>query len=226
MDAGFQDVGAEALATAHLIVIVGVEEDQRVQVAVAGMKDVGAAQTVCRFHSGDGAQHLGQPVARNRRVHAHVVGTDASGRREGVLAPAPEAQALLFVGADLDACGAAGVQDSRHAPDLLVDLFLRAVALAEQDGRGVEVVAGVHEVFDGGGHALVHQFETGRNDARGNHAGHRATGRFDVGKTAYDAAGEPRPGQQPDGDFADHRQHALAADEHGQQVEARRVERW
>src|SRR5436309_2695082 len=44
--AGLEDVGAEALAAMQLIGIVGVEEDQRVQVAVAGMEHVDAAQAV------------------------------------------------------------------------------------------------------------------------------------------------------------------------------------
>ena len=52
-----------------------------------------------------------------------------------------------------------------HAADLLVDLLGRAVALAQQDRLGVEVVAGVHEVLDRGGHRLVHHLEAGRDDA-------------------------------------------------------------
>jgi hypothetical protein len=43
-DAGFQDVGAEQFAAVQLVGVVGVEQDQRVQVAVAGMEDVAAAQ--------------------------------------------------------------------------------------------------------------------------------------------------------------------------------------
>ena len=49
-DAGFQDVGAEEFAAVQLVGVVGVEQDQRVQVAVAGMEDVAAAQAVLLFH--------------------------------------------------------------------------------------------------------------------------------------------------------------------------------
>ena len=49
-DAGFQDVGAKQLAAVQLVGIVGIEQDQRMQVAVAGVEHVGAAQAVLLFH--------------------------------------------------------------------------------------------------------------------------------------------------------------------------------
>jgi hypothetical protein len=45
-DAGFQDFGAKQFAAAQLVSIVGVKQNQRVQVAIAGMEYVGAAQLV------------------------------------------------------------------------------------------------------------------------------------------------------------------------------------
>ena len=48
-DAGLEDVGAEQFAAVQLVGIVGIEQDQRVQVAVAGMEDVAAAQPVLDF---------------------------------------------------------------------------------------------------------------------------------------------------------------------------------
>jgi N-ethylmaleimide reductase len=54
----FQDVGAKQLTAAQLIGVVGVEQDQRVQIAVAGMEHVGAAQLVFLFHLADGQSAL------------------------------------------------------------------------------------------------------------------------------------------------------------------------
>ena len=42
--AGFQDLGAKQLAAVQLVGVIGVKQNQRVQVAVAGVKHVGAAQ--------------------------------------------------------------------------------------------------------------------------------------------------------------------------------------
>src|SRR3546814_5305418 len=48
LDAELQDVGAEVLRLLQLARLVGVVEDERMQVAVAGVKDVGDAQAVAR----------------------------------------------------------------------------------------------------------------------------------------------------------------------------------
>ena len=45
-DAGPQDIGAEGFRPLHLAGLVGVIEDQRMQIAVAGMKHVGDPQIV------------------------------------------------------------------------------------------------------------------------------------------------------------------------------------
>ena len=46
LDAEPQDVGAERLGALELARLVGVVEDERMQIAVAGMEDVGDAQAV------------------------------------------------------------------------------------------------------------------------------------------------------------------------------------
>jgi hypothetical protein len=54
----------------HLALDVGVEHDQRMQVAVAGVEDVGAAQAVFLRQLGDARQHMRQVLARDGAVHA------------------------------------------------------------------------------------------------------------------------------------------------------------
>ena len=46
LDAELQDLGAELLGAVEFARLVGIVEDQRMQIAVAGMKDVGDAQAV------------------------------------------------------------------------------------------------------------------------------------------------------------------------------------
>ena len=59
-DAQFQDVGAEVFRLVEAGRVVGVEHDQRMQVAVAGVEDVGDLQAVVVGHLPDAAQHVGQ----------------------------------------------------------------------------------------------------------------------------------------------------------------------
>ena len=47
LDAEPQDVGAEFLGVLELAGLVGVEQDQRMQIAVAGMEHIDDAQAVC-----------------------------------------------------------------------------------------------------------------------------------------------------------------------------------
>ena len=76
--AGFEDVGTKEFAAAHLLGVAGVKQNEGVQVAVSGVKDVGAAQLVFGLHFGNGQQHVGQAFAWDGAVHAHVVGADAA----------------------------------------------------------------------------------------------------------------------------------------------------
>ena len=154
--AGFQNVGPKQLAAAQLIGVVGIKQNQRVQVAVARVEHVHAAQLVFFFHRLNGQQDVGQALARNGRIHAHVVGADAATGRKGVFAPTPKAQALFLVVAHGNGRGPRAAQHVAHAGDFFFHLFGRAVAFAQQNGLGAQVVAGVDKVLDGSGHGLVH----------------------------------------------------------------------
>ena len=70
LDAQPQDIGAELLGAFELAGIVGVVEDQRMQIAVAGMEHVGDAQAVFRRHLLHALQHQRQLGARDGAVHA------------------------------------------------------------------------------------------------------------------------------------------------------------
>ena len=196
------------------------------QVAVPRMKHVHAAQIVLRLHDFDRKEHLRELAARDGRIHAHVVRTDASRGREGVLAAAPEFQALRLVAAHLDARCAALGEDAAHRGDLLLDFPGSAVALTEQDGCRGQIVARVHEVLRHLRHAPVHELETRGNDALCDHARDGSAGSFHCRKARQHAARELRPGYELDRHFGGNREHALTADDDGQQVEAGHIERF
>ena len=72
---------AEGLGPFQLVGDVGVVEDQRMQVAVAGMEDVGDFQTLVRANLRNFGQNFGQPRQRNGAVHTVVVGDPAKGSK-------------------------------------------------------------------------------------------------------------------------------------------------
>ncbi len=149
LDAELQDFRAERLGLVELARLVGVVEDQRMQVAVAGMEHVGDAQAVVLRQFADALEHLRQPRARDGAVHAVVVGRDAPDRRERRLAAGPEQQPLLLGGRHLAGDGLAVARDRLDALDQVIDLGLRAVELDDQQRLDVERIAGVHEFLGG-----------------------------------------------------------------------------
>ena len=122
--------------------------------------------------------------------------------------------------------GRAGrAQHLDHAADLVLDLRGRAVALAEQDRRRVEVVAGVDEVLD---RCVIGSSIISRPAGMMPAAIIAATASPAL-RTSSKLATMQRAasafGQQPHRDLDDDGEHALAADDRGEQVEAGGVER-
>ncbi len=221
--AGLQNLGAKFFGAVQLAGLVGIEQDERVQIAVARMEHVHAAQPVLGLHALNGFEHVGHALARNGAVHAVIVGRDAAGGGKGVFAPAPEAQTLGLAFAAFQLGCAATRQHFGHAADFFFDLFWRAVALAQQYGLGFQVVARVHEGLCGHRHGLIHHFQPGRNDARGDDGRHRITRLAQVVEAGHDAARQNGFGQQLHRHFGDDHEHAFAADHGGQQIGARTV---
>ena len=124
--------------------LAGVEQDQRMQVAVAGMEHVRAAQAVLRSQRLDAAQHLAPGAARDRAVHAVVVGRERPGGRERRPCARPKALPLGLVGAtraDRWRRGAAARLDALRLPRRL----RRRVPsdLAQQDRLRRRSIAGL-----------------------------------------------------------------------------------
>jgi hypothetical protein len=179
-DALLQHLGSEELGAVQLVGAVRVEKNERVQVAVAGMEYVRAAQAVLLLHLADESEHFAQALARNGPVHAVVVGRDAPDRRERRFAPRPETQAFRFITRHAHARRPGTLEHGVHARDLVVDLFRRAVRFAKEDRRGLEVISRADELLDRVRRGLVHHLEPCRHDAGGDHVGHRGAGLLDI----------------------------------------------
>src|SRR5690348_8098016 len=93
LDAKTQDVRAEFLSALELARLVRIVKDERVEVAVAGVKDVGAAQPVLLRELAHMRQHVRQALPRNGAVDAVVIGRNAANRGKSRLASGPEGEA-------------------------------------------------------------------------------------------------------------------------------------
>ena len=113
LDAEAQDVGAETFRPVEFARLVGVVEDQRVQIAVAGMEDIGDAQAVFLRQLAHAGEHARQFLARDRAVHAVIVRRDAADRRKRRLAAGPERSAAP---APIAKCGRWSSRCLRRSP--------------------------------------------------------------------------------------------------------------
>ncbi len=96
-EAQLQDVCAETLRPLQLTRFAGVEEDQRMQVAVGCVKHVRARQLILLGQLADACEYAGDALARNGAVHAVVIRRNAPHRGECRLAALPQAEAFLLV---------------------------------------------------------------------------------------------------------------------------------
>src|SRR5262249_35996154 len=127
LDAFLEHLAREALGAVELVGVVRVVENQRVQVAVAGVEHVRAAQAVFLLHPRDEFQDLAELLSRDRAVHAVVVGRDAADRGERRLAPRPETLPLGLRARDAYRGRAGALEQRAHARDALLDLLASAV---------------------------------------------------------------------------------------------------
>src|SRR5262249_26470395 len=65
LDAIAQDVGAELLGARQLALVVGIVENERMEIAVAGMEDIGDAQPMLLRELAHMGEHIGQALPRD-----------------------------------------------------------------------------------------------------------------------------------------------------------------
>src|SRR6202041_1563097 len=117
-----ENVTAELLGALDFARLVRVVEDQRVQIAVAGMEYIGDPQPMPFRQRRNLAQHLGEAAARDRAVHAVIIGRDAPHGWKRRLAPGPEQQTLGLGPADAQRDGAVRPGKPLDDGEQMVDL--------------------------------------------------------------------------------------------------------
>ncbi len=123
---------ASSLRPVGLALDALVVEDERVQVAVAGVEDVADAEAVLALELGDPAQHLGQPRPRHDAVLHVVVGLTRPIAAKADLRPLQSSARSSRVGRDADLAGAGRGADRLHRGEVVLDLRGDAVQLDDQ----------------------------------------------------------------------------------------------
>src|SRR6185295_5057263 len=148
-DARLEDLPPGGEDTRHLVPIALVEEEDRVDVAVAGVEDVGDTQAVALGSGRDAPEDLGDARARYDSVLRAVVRRQTSDRAEGALATLPEGGAFGVIAGGANFAGSVLSADGAHALRQRVEAGRRAVELDQQDGARLGWEADAKRRLDG-----------------------------------------------------------------------------
>src|SRR5579859_5134635 len=213
---------------AHALHFAGdlrVEEDQRVQIAIAGMENVAHAQAVAVADFANAPQHIWQFGTWHHAVLHVKFGTDAPDRTEGVLATRPEKLALGLVRCDAHGARMMLLANRYDGGRLFRDPLAQPLGLHKQHGGGVQRVARVGIGFHCLHNHLVHHFDGGGYHAGGDDLRDGVGGvihRVEDGHHRFHVLGQMDDARD---DFGDDAQCSLGADQQAGQVIAGRVGR-
>ena len=163
-DAITDDFGGGHEGPFELSFVTRIEENDGVQVAVAGVKDVADLKAVLIADLPDAAQSLRKFRTRNDAVEDVIARGQAAERAESVLAAFPEEVAFGVVAGDADLAGMMRVADFGDHGGLSGDGFGEAFDFNEENRGAVPGEARVDIVFDGAERPAVEHFTRGRCD--------------------------------------------------------------
>ena len=209
----------------HLRRILGVAEDARVQVAVAGMKDVAGLQLVACQHLPDLAQGLGQEGARHRHIDEIERRRQPRERAGRALAPVPDALPLFLALGDAQVVAAVRAEDVGDLLHLAVQALGVAIHLDDERSLGSDGQAHLHVRLDHAHDLLVHHLQRGRHQPGGDDRRDRRARHLIRGKGDHHRLYRRRVADEADRRLGDQRQRALAAHDEPGQVEFRVVVR-
>src|SRR5215208_8110654 len=110
----------------------GIKTDQRMQVAVTGVKDVSDSQFISCGDFVSSTEHFGKTGTRNDCILDHRVGRDTSDGAKRTFARSPEFLSLSFIARVAATASAILYADARHLFCLVVETCLDAVQLDQQ----------------------------------------------------------------------------------------------
>ena len=225
LDAEVEYPPGEGLGPLEFSGPVGVVEDERVKVAVAGMEYIGHPEVVFLRPHLHPPQHLGQALSGYGAVDAVVIRRDAPHGGKRHLPALPEQQALGFVPGHPDFGGAVPSHHRFHASDLGRGVCLGSVHLAKQDRFGIHRVPAMGKVLGGPDGEIVHHLQPRGDDPVRNDSADSRPGGLHVTEGSQHETGMARHRQQLDRHLQDDAEQSLRPRHHRQEIVARGVGR-
>jgi len=222
-DAEVEDFGGESFGGVLLAGDAGVVEDERMEVAVAGVEDVGDADACCGAEARDFAHDFREGGAGDDAVLHDVVGGDAAHGGEGGFAPFPDERALGVGLRDANFGRGVGATDFVDVSHEGGDFGNGAVELDEEK-RAAHRIVGVDGGFGGLDGERVHHFDGGGEHARGDDAADGCAGFVGIGKSGEKRLHALGALDDAENHFCSDAESAFGPNENAEEIVAGRVE--
>ncbi len=160
---------AAAIALANLLLVARVEKNDRMQIAVARVKDIADLEAVFFSDFVDAAQRGRKFCSRNHAVLHVIGGREPADGAEGIFAALPQQIAFVRVASHADFARVVHAANVGDFFRLRLRGFAQSIHIDQQDGRAIERKSGVNVIFDGAKRPAVEHFaRRGRDAARGD----------------------------------------------------------
>lgn len=218
-EAFVEDFIAGVENAADLLGVAFVEEQNRMNVAIAGVKNIDNANIVSLANFDDFLEDVRQLSARDDAVLGAIARAEAADGAEGLLPTFPELEAFFFVASEAHFASAAAGANIDDLVALLIEAGFETIDFDEQDRLGIEWKAELKGGFDGDQNALIHHFESGGHYPSSDDLADRSRGVFDGFENAEHRAVALRIFRQLHPNFGDDGERAFAADDSADQIE-------
>src|ERR687890_1597136 len=224
LQAGEDDLARQLLGILGLALGVVVVENQRMQIPVPSVEDVGDPQAVPPGELGDLAKDCRELRARDDAVLDVVVVGDAAHSTEGGLASLPEEGAFVVVLGHPDLRGLVLLADLQYPSELFLYLSFRSIQLDYEHRAGVGQ-AWMHGRLDGLHGQAVHHLDGGRDYTLADDPRDRTAGPLGILEAGQQGSDRLRDAAKAECDPGCDTQRPLRADESAEQVVARCIRR-
>lgn len=203
-----------------LIRVAFVVEDERMNIPVAGVKNIRDPKIELGAGGGDEPHDDRQLGTRNDSILCQIIRAQSSNGTEGPLAAFPEQAAFVFCFRDLNFAGFVLAADFKDSFGLTIETRGEAVELDDEHGARIqgksEVIRRLHCLSN----LLVHHLHRAGHNPRGNDVTHGLAGVIDVfenSEKSFVCLGSANQFYQ---NASDHSEHSFASDSRASQVVA------
>ena len=196
-----------------------VEEDDGMEVAVAGVEDVDDAEIVLLFGLADEFKDFGESGAGNDAILGAAAGGESSDGPEGLFTGFPKELSFFFGAGSFDFASAELFAERFDGAGFVFDYAFESVGFDDEHSSGIEWEAELEGLFECFDDALIEHFECGGNDTGGDDFADGCGGIGDGVEDCEHGADGGGIASDFDPDASDDTEGTLAADEEPGEVE-------